>query len=119
MKSREEIGSLIRRLRKAAGMTQMNLAEKMGITYQQVQKYENGTSELTLKRLRQVVDALNVPVRTFIHDEGTVAEPEVPYLTNEETTILSLFRRLKRKKLREGLLSMLKDIVSLSEKGKG
>lgn len=111
----ERIGNLIRRLRKVSGMTQMALAEKMGVTYQQVQKYEKGVSELTIRRLRQVADALNVPVGTFIPEQGGVAEPEAPYLTEEESNLLTLFRKLKRKKLRVGFIDMLRDIVEIAE----
>lgn len=114
----ENIGNLIRRLRKVAGMTQMELADKMGITYQQVQKYEKGASELTIKRLRQVSDALSVPVSMFVPDDAGVAEADAPYLTEEETNLLTFFRRLKKKKLREGFIKMLKDIVEMfGEKG--
>lgn len=111
----ERIGNLIRRLRKLSGMTQMSLAEKMGVTYQQVQKYEKGASELTIRRLRQVSDALNVPVSTFIPENGATAEPEAPYLTEDEATLLSLFRKLKRKKLRQGFVDMLRDILQVAE----
>jgi len=111
----QRIGSIIRRLRKLSGMTQMALAEKMGVTYQQVQKYEKGTCELTIRRLRQVSDALNVPMSTFISDMSSVSEPEASYLSEDETEVLALFRRLKRKKLRQGFIEMLRDIVSVSE----
>lgn len=111
----ENIGNLIRRLRRLSGMTQMSLAEKMGVTYQQVQKYEKGASELTIRRLRQVADALNVPVSTFVPDEASVAEPEASYLSEDEAQLLSLFRKLKRKKLRQGFVDMLRDIVEVAE----
>ncbi len=117
MSNSENIGNLIRTLRKVSGMSQMKLAEQMGITYQQVQKYEKGASELTLRRLRQVADALNVPMSTFIHDETGVAEPEGAYLTEEEANMVALLRRLKKNKLREKFLGMLRDIVEMTEKG--
>lgn len=116
MTNKEQVGGLIRRLRKVAGMTQMDLAAKMGVTYQQVQKYEKGVSELTIRRLLQVADALNVPVSTFIPQSGGVSEQEIPYLTEDESNLLELFRKLKRKKLREGFVAMLRDIVEVSEK---
>ena len=111
----EKIGNLIRRLRKLSGMTQMSLAEKMGVTYQQVQKYEKGASELTIRRLRQVSEALSVPVSTFVPDEASVSEPEASYLSEDEAQLLALFRKLKRKKLRQGFVDMLRDIVEVSE----
>lgn len=92
-------GNLIRQIRKSLGMTQMELAEKIGVSYQQVQKYEKGVSELTLKRLRQVASALDVPMSTFIGEGG-----ECPPIANlpaddDESTALMLLRRLKDKKL--------------------
>ncbi|MBI4823669.1 MAG: helix-turn-helix transcriptional regulator [Nitrospirae bacterium] len=114
MITKKDIGNLIRRLRKVAGMTQMELAEQMNITYQQVQKYEKGVSELTIKRLRQVADALNVPVSTFIPDDSGVAEPDAPYLTEDETNLLTQFRKLRSKKLKEGFVRILKDMTEMS-----
>ena len=112
----EKTGDLIKRLRKAAGMTQMQIAEKMGITYQQVQKYEKGASELTIKRLKQVASALSVPPDTFIPEARGVSEPESFYLSDEETDLLALYRKIGRRKLREGVMGMLKDLAELSEK---
>lgn len=111
----EQTGTLIRRLRRVSGMTQMSLADKMGVTYQQVQKYEKGVSELTIRRLRQVADALNVPVSTFLPEDGGIAEPDASYLTDEEATLLTLFRKLKRKKLRQGFVDMLRDILEVAD----
>jgi transcriptional regulator with XRE-family HTH domain len=115
----KKIGSLIREMRKAAGMSQMRLAEKIGVSYQQVQKYEKGVSKLSISRLLQIAEAFGVPVTSFLEEAKVtkVAEAKTPYsgLTDEEAKLLMLFRRLKGKKLREGFLEMLRDIVRLSE----
>lgn len=111
---KERVGEQIRRLRKALGMSQMQLADKMGITYQQVQKYEKGVSDLTMRRLRQVSASLNVPVSTFIPQEKGINEPENPYLSAAEAELLTLFRKLKKKRLKSGFVEMLKDIVEIA-----
>lgn len=112
------IGSLIRDMRKAAGMSQMRLAEKIGVSYQQIQKYEKGVSQLNISRLLQIADAFGVPVGTFLGDgeaEVSQMKPQYSSLSEDEAKLVMLFRRLKRKKLRDGFVEMLRDIVRLSE----
>ena len=48
MKSDKAMGELIRQLRKSAGMSQMKLADRIGVSYQQVQKYEKGVNRLSV-----------------------------------------------------------------------
>jgi len=117
-KDTKYIGSLIRDMRKAAGMSQMRLAEKIGVSYQQIQKYEKGASQLNIARLLQIADAFGVPVGTFLGDgeaEVSNIRPQYSSLSEEEAKLIMLFRRLKRKKLRDGFVEMLRDIVRLSE----
>ncbi len=117
-KDTKYIGSLIRDMRKAAGMSQMRLAEKIGVSYQQIQKYEKGASQLNISRLLQIADAFGVPVGTFLGDgEAEVAQirPQYSSLSEDEAKLVMLFRRLRRKKLRDGFIDMLRDIVRLSE----
>jgi transcriptional regulator with XRE-family HTH domain len=114
-----DIGALIREMRKAAGMSQMRLADKIGVSYQQVQKYEKGASKLSVPRLMQIADVFGVPVTAFLEDArlGKTAEAQAAYsnLSEEEAKLLMLFRRLKRKKLKDSFVEMLKDIVKLQE----
>ena len=114
-----DIGSIIREMRKAAGMSQMRLADKIGVSYQQVQKYEKGASKLSVPRLMQIAEVFGVPVTAFLDDSklGKVAESQAAYsnLTESEAQLLMFFRRLKRKKLKESFLDMLKDIVKIAE----
>lgn len=61
----------IRRLRRAAGMSQTVLGEHVGVTYQQIQKYEDGTDRIVASRLWKCAEALDVPVETLFRDEMT------------------------------------------------
>lgn len=116
---KRHIGSLIRIMRKAAGLSQMKLAERVGISYQQIQKYEKGVSEISISRLSQIAHALNIPLSRFVLDEERmmVSESVSPYgtLSDNEIELLSLFRRIKDKKLRDGFLIAIKSIAELSE----
>jgi transcriptional regulator with XRE-family HTH domain len=116
----KDIGTLIREMRKAAGMSQMRLADKIGVSYQQVQKYEKGASKLSVPRLMQIAEVFNVPVTAFLEDKAMkAAESQAAFsnLTDDEGKLLMLYRRLRRKKLRESFLAMLKDIVKMNEEG--
>jgi transcriptional regulator with XRE-family HTH domain len=59
------IGRNIRISRLAAGMTQEDLAEKIGVTFQQVQKYEKGTNRVGSGRLFEIADLLAIPVASL------------------------------------------------------
>ena len=116
---KRHIGSLIRIVRKAAGLSQMGLAERVGISYQQIQKYEKGVSEISVSRLSQIAHALNIPLSRFVLDEERmmVSESVSPYgtLSDNEIELLNLFRRIKDKKLKDGFLIAIKGIAELSE----
>ena len=107
-------------MRKAAGLSQMKLAERVGISYQQIQKYEKGVSEISVSRLSQIAHALNIPLSRFVLDEEKmmVSESVSPYgtLSDNEIELLSLFRRIKDKKLKDGFLIAIKSIAESLEK---
>lgn len=114
------VGNLIREIRKAAGISQMQLAEKIGVSYQQVQKYEKGVSEISISRLYQIAEALEVPLTSFLiaEEEAMVSEPLATYgkLSEKEAALIKLFRRIDNKKIRDGLLIALTGIAEALEK---
>src|ERR1700710_1334755 len=56
------VGSRVRMRRIMLGMSQEKLGEALGLTFQQVQKYEKGTNRIGASRLQQIADILHVPV---------------------------------------------------------
>ena len=70
------VGKRIRHRRWLVGMTQQQLAEQVGIKFQQIQKYETGANRVSASRLWDIADALEVPVSFFF--EGIDAEQEAP-----------------------------------------
>ena len=66
------VGKRIRHRRWLVGMTQQQLAEQVGIKFQQIQKYETGANRVSASRLWDIADALDVPVSFFF--EGLDAE---------------------------------------------
>src|ERR1051325_9669588 len=62
------VGSRIRLRRTMLGMSQEKLGESLGITFQQIQKYEKGTNRVGASRLQNISSILNVPVSFFFED---------------------------------------------------
>ena len=62
------VGARIRLRRQTIGMTQTELAEQIGVTFQQVQKYELGTNRVGASRLAAIAGALRVPVAFFFEE---------------------------------------------------
>ncbi|TCM84610.1 helix-turn-helix domain-containing protein [Rhodovulum steppense] len=71
------VGKRIRHRRWMVGMTQQQLAEKVGIKFQQIQKYETGMNRVSASRLWDIADALDVAVSFFFEGlDGRMAEAD-------------------------------------------
>ena len=92
------IGQRLRMRRELLGTTQEQLAEALGITFQQVQKYENGTNRISASRLFRVAEVLSSPVSYFFEGLATRAgeADQVLPMTHEEHDLLVAFRQRSR-----------------------
>jgi transcriptional regulator with XRE-family HTH domain len=68
------VGARIRTRRLLLGMNQETLANALGLTFQQVQKYEGGANRVSASRLAQMADVLGVPVAYFFDDLEAAGE---------------------------------------------
>ena len=80
----EHVGRQIRARRRVLGMSQEDLANTLGLTFQQVQKYERGTNRVSASKLFAVARTLQCPVSFFF--EGLEQEPD-PGRTDPVTTM--------------------------------
>ena len=64
----KHVGQRLRTRRSLLGMSQEKLADKVGITFQQIQKYERGVNRISSSRLFQFSKILNVPIDYFFND---------------------------------------------------
>src|SRR6185295_7747892 len=64
----EEVGRKVRALRLNKNMSQQRLAEALGLTFQQVQKYETGTNRISASRLQRIAKSLDVQTSVFFPD---------------------------------------------------
>ncbi|HEX3365905.1 helix-turn-helix domain-containing protein [Phenylobacterium sp.] len=96
------IGASIRLRRRQAGLSQEVLAEKCGVSFQQVQKYENGANRVSFSRLVQIAHALGLRVSELVGDIDEAAG-----LSPAEATILTDLGV-------SGATDLLRDFASLS-----
>ena len=96
------VGARIRLLRKERGISQTALAEAVGLTFQQIQKYERGFNRVSASRLHQIAGALEVPLAIFFEGLPTAGAPGDPLGDQELTTALQdgRIRRLVREAAR-------------------
>src|SRR5215468_10239053 len=71
----KHVGRRVRMRRKMVAMSQEKLGVALGLTFQQVQKYENGTNRMGASRLQQMSDILQVPVEFFFEGAPNASEP--------------------------------------------
>lgn len=99
-----EIGSRIRLARKQARLSQTDLGRALGVTYQQVQKYENGTDRVAASRLLQIARFLKVSAASLLPEEGEGS----PLLGEDEIAALAAFRRIDGDAMRQAAIDTLK-----------
>ncbi|WP_375619993.1 helix-turn-helix domain-containing protein [Bartonella sp. TS25HLJMH] len=106
------VGKKIRLRRKMLKMSQKTLGQHLGVTFQQIQKYENGLNRVSAGRLMEISDILNVPIAFFYADIITKQQP--PYhhdeiaSNTEEYLLLKRFRVLTSIKQR-AILQLIAD----------
>ncbi len=62
------VGKRVRVRRLQVGISQTALGDKLGVTFQQIQKYERGANRVSCSRLYEIADALNVPITYFFSE---------------------------------------------------
>lgn len=85
-----DFGARMRKLRKARRISQEMLGKRLGISFQQVQKYENGTNRVSVGRAVEIADVLGTDLPTLI---GTHADPLTPAAIRGE--LKQAFRSIK------------------------
>jgi len=103
-----EIGAKIKKRRRELGISQENLAETLGVTYQQVQRYENGTNKLNVENIQAVAGILSAPVSYFFESgkASKIAEERATYAVPDEIRLLKYFRRIKDRSSRQTVIGV-------------
>ena len=82
------VGSRVRLRRLMVGMSQEALADRLGVTFQQVQKYEKGTNRISASRLQAISDVFRVPPSFFFQDDDSTGPNAT---TGQDTGDVSTF----------------------------
>jgi transcriptional regulator with XRE-family HTH domain len=109
------VGARIRLRRKALGITQSQLAEALGLTFQQVQKYERGVNRVSASVLVKIAQRLDSPVSYLLGEEGGgLAEAIVPsvLVTPGAVELLEIYAKIPDRRARAALLSVAKALAS-------
>lgn len=117
----EYVGSRVRLRRKMLGFSQEALGVSVGVSFQQIQKYEKGTNRIGASRLVDIAACLDTPVSFFF--QGA----DVSYVPSEETTpghngaklnstregveLAAIFAEIENPSLRENILSLVRVLV--------
>jgi transcriptional regulator with XRE-family HTH domain len=118
------VGSRVRMRRIMLGMSQEKLGEALGLTFQQVQKYEKGTNRVGASRIQQIAEILQVPVSFLFEggptgtanaDGGTSPSPSFVsdfLATAEGLALTRAFTRISDAKLRRSIVELVEQIAA-------
>jgi transcriptional regulator with XRE-family HTH domain len=105
------VGKIIREKRKSIGCKATQLARHLGITPQQLDKYEHGISVIQATRLKQVADFLDVEIECFFEGLPGYVSPTVEQKSPKiDTEITDAFLRIKEKNVRNSVLTFVKSL---------
>jgi transcriptional regulator with XRE-family HTH domain len=122
------VGSRMRMRRMLIGMSQEKLGEALGITFQQIQKYEKGTNRIGASRLHHIARVLGVPIEFFYEGapqvgavQGFAESPASGYVadfltTSEGLELVKAFIAIKDPKVRRRIVDLAK-ALGQSEQG--
>jgi transcriptional regulator with XRE-family HTH domain len=116
-----KLGQRVRTRRLEIGMSQERLAELLGVTFQQVQKYEKGINRIAASRLFDISSALDIPVSRFFEGltargAAGVAESSKDYIddalaTPEGAQLMALFASIKSVKVRRRVIELVRALT--------
>jgi transcriptional regulator with XRE-family HTH domain len=113
-----EVGRRIRTRRVAKQMSQMDLAGRLGLTFQQVQKYEKGTNRVAAGRLKRIARILDVPILYFFDDTdefdvGNNGAPANGLADNSRALrLMRAYSRIDNSSLQQSILDLTEKIAT-------
>jgi len=109
-----KVGELIRLRRQELAMSQTDLAKVLGLTFQQIQKYEKGTNRVSASRLSEISEVLKAPIIFFFSETGKPktrsAEHQEPSDLTEGLRLIKAFGQIEKSK-RKSLLTLVESMV--------
>jgi transcriptional regulator with XRE-family HTH domain len=114
------VGARVRMRRLMLDMTQTELADGLGLTFQQVQKYEKGANRIGASRLQHIAEILQVPISFFFEGTGETGEfktiePKSLFVSDflassEGVALVKAYMKIKDAKLRRCIVQLVEQI---------
>lgn len=124
------VGQRLRWRRRELKLTQEQLGEKLGLTFQQVQKYEKGVNRISAGRLFEMAQVLGITITYFYEGVDDLLEepgmlsvheadhpPSLPVLDGEAMELIKAFQQIGDKSLRRSLLDTIRAAAASNETG--
>jgi transcriptional regulator with XRE-family HTH domain len=113
------VGRRIRTRRLLLGVTQTQLAQQLGVSFQQVQKYENGANRVGAGRLVQIAQTLGLPIDTLLQGLNTPSrkpvqgdDPFVLLSNGAAVRLAQAFSQISDRQIRNALVSLAEGIAA-------
>jgi len=119
------VGERIRLYRSMIGMSQQKLAENIGVTFQQLQKYERGENRIGAGRLLMAATALGIPITFLLDQEGftqrqgstALPEPDMPESVRDASSIGRAFSQFADPEIRRSITTLVQSLAQQAERG--
>ena len=120
----QHVGTKLRARRTKLGMSQTPLADALGMSFQQVQKYEKGANRIGAGRLQHIAQILKMPVQSFFEGAPNVpgeerAQTDAPFpkfvsdylVTSDGLNLTKAFMQIRDPKLRRSIVNLVEQIA--------
>ena len=109
------VGDRIRRRRVMLGLTQEQLGEALGISYQQIQKYETGANRVSAGRLFMISQILEVGIATLFDGLGEDVDSNVNNTSRHVIELVRAFSKISDEKVRGSVMSLVRTLSDKDE----
>ena len=108
-----EMGKKIRLRRVEQRLSQSDLGEKLGVSFQQVQKYEKGVNRVGATRLQQIATALDIPVTFFFDSDGKTKEVESLLFLDSAFSLrlLRAYSKIQDQAIQHQMVSLMESVA--------
>jgi transcriptional regulator with XRE-family HTH domain len=120
----KQVGSRVRARRRALDMSQSKLADAVGLTFQQIQKYEKGANRIGASRLQQFSNILGVPVHFFFQNSSSPpsqrklkpADPTITYVSKFTSSadgrdLMKAYIKITDTKLKRAITTFVEELA--------
>jgi transcriptional regulator with XRE-family HTH domain len=110
-----QIGQNLKRIRKYHNISQSRLADALGITFQQIQKYESGANRISASRLVAIARILNTNILDFLGTDDAGQTAGDPLFDEEALKLITLFKTIPQPSVRKAILTLIRDFAERSD----